>query len=117
VQGVGQTHDMHPLVSESDSVRALRACLARLSHSITEGRPVRVVDSWADGPDMFSVVYVHPLFDGLLGLRRRVEFEAGIDTPEEFGADVAEFDIAEPLGSIAKKLHPDSSGIHWWGDT
>lgn len=32
------------------------------------------------------------------------------------GQLVADFDVAEPLGAVASRLHYDKGGLGWWGD-
>ena len=99
---------------------ALAACLEHLSVScVTEGRTVRVLDSWLEGAEAFCVVYRYPYFDGLLGIRCTFDEDMYGDEPsdpEEYGRDVADFSIGEPLGTVAQHLRPDKEGVHWWGD-
>lgn len=39
-----------------------------------------------------------------------------VSDPESFGQDVADFDIGEPLGTVAKSLRRDDHGVSWWGE-
>ncbi|WP_143546083.1 MULTISPECIES: hypothetical protein [Nocardiaceae] len=32
-----------------------------------------------------------------------------------FGREVADFDIGEPLGTVANNLRQDKNGVDWWG--
>ena len=99
---------------------ALSACLSHLPESrVTEGRTVQVLDAWTEDGVAFCVVYRYPYFDGVLGIRCTVDQDMVGDTPTdpaEFGREVADFSIGEPLGTVAKYLRPDASGVHWWGD-
>lgn len=38
-----------------------------------------------------------------------------VATPEEFGQEVADFNIGEPLGAYVKILDVDADGLGWWG--
>lgn len=100
---------------------ALEACLLHLPVSrVTESRTVQVLDSWTEGERAFCVVYQYPYFkDGVLGIRCTFDTDMYGDEPsdpEQFGRDVADFDIGEPLGTVANSLRSDLNGIHWWGD-
>lgn len=99
---------------------ALAACLQHLPVSrVTEGRTVQVLDAWTEAGVAFCVVYRYPYFDGALGLRRTFEtdmYGEEPNDPDQYGRDVADFDIGEPLGTVAKSLKLDESGVHWWGD-
>lgn len=116
------------------SDRALEACLSHLSTStVTAARSVRVVQSWTDGPDAICVLYRRPELDVTVGLRRRWHdavqpgewrlgnlmawgYDVGPDVdPLAFGRNVADFDLGEPLGMIARALRHDDEGVGWWG--
>lgn len=108
---------------------ALLACLERLeSGGPTEGRPVHVHDaSPLDDTDGIWVVYSYP-GGRPIGVRvlRTSSSEhplyldaagAGdMDDPGEFGHEVADHVIGEPLGTIAGQLVDDSAGVGWWGE-
>jgi hypothetical protein len=86
-----------------------------------------VLDSWVDGPQAFCVVYTCERYRGRLGLRREAgdiangllydghDGGAGLPNPLAFGRNVADYDLAEPLGGAAESLTRDESGISWWG--
>ena len=38
-----------------------------------------------------------------------------VATPEEFGQEVADFNIGEPLGAYGDILDVDADGPGWWG--
>jgi hypothetical protein len=97
--------------------RALRAVLDCLPHSYTEGANVVVLDSWTEGDDIICLMYRFPWFKGVLGLRRRVEVDAEIqESLEEWAGEVANFEVGEPLGTIAHRLWLDHESVHWWGE-
>ena len=78
-----------------------------------------MLDSWTEADVAFCVVYRYPYFKGTLGIRCTFEtdmYGSPPSDPEQFGRDVADFDIGEPLGSVVERLRPDDKGIHWWGD-
>ncbi len=97
----------------------LAACLQRLStSSLSEAWGVGVVDAWTDGPDAFCVVYRYMTVAKTLGIRMtRSGPHPAAETAdaERFGREVADFDIGEPLGTVAKSLRLDGNGIDWWG--
>jgi hypothetical protein len=97
---------------------ALYACVTGLSRSCTEGETVEVLAAWIDD-DGLCVVYQYPYFDGVLGFRTGTELdtdnEMALSAPE-FGQDIADFNIGEPLGSVVDHLRQDAYGVHWWGD-
>lgn len=76
--------------------------------------------------DGFCVVY--EMYGYRLGVRahRRTAggppfwFDRGVHgedpSPEVFGREIADFAIAEPLGTIAGNLVMDHDGVGWWGD-
>jgi hypothetical protein len=108
---------------------ALRSCLEHLAVSwTTEAWAVEVEDAWTEDRWTFCVVYRYPYIDGRLGLRStaldpslagRLETFYGDERPDQpdpvrFGQNVADFDIGEPLGTVADHLHPSADGINWW---
>lgn len=99
---------------------ALAACLERLNSSrVTQAWTVQVLDSWTEAGVAFCVVYRYPYFEGVLGIRRTFDEDVNGDRavdPGQFGRDVADYDIGEPLGTVADRLRLDESGIAWWGD-
>lgn len=99
---------------------ALDACLEHLPVSrVTESQSVQVLDAWVEDSVAFCVVYRYPYFDGVLGIRRTFDTDMYGEVPSDpvaFGCDVADFDIGEPLGSVAEHLRVDGAGVHWWGD-
>lgn len=100
---------------------ALLSCLERLrSGGPTSADEVTVVGAWAFD-DGFRVVYGSP-WGPPVGLRvvatgqRYSGAYADHPTAEEFGMDIADFSIAEPLGRFADRLVFDAGGVGWWGD-
>lgn len=105
---------------------ALLSCLRWLCTStLTEAPEVQVDGAWTDGSDAFCVVYRVPY-----GPPRGVGFRChradgnpigtidsdGDDSePVEFGRQVADFEIGEPLGSRVTRLRRDEHGVGWWG--
>lgn len=121
------------LITELQAVRdpswgalALLACLTRLRDGgPTSADHVAVQDAWAT-EDEFRVVYDSPWGPRVGIVRHRFTTVDRLDasasspagpTPEEFGREVADFNIGEPLGSYAFALHYDDDGLGWWGDT
>lgn len=107
--------------AEAWSHRALHACLEGLaSNTWSEAWCIGVLDAWVEGDSAFCVLYRYREYPHTLGIRRSVHDyhylngAADID-PAQFGKDVATGDIDEPLGTVALKLGPDATGIHWWG--
>lgn len=119
------------------SSRALHACLSHLlTSTVTEGPRAWIVDAWPDpDDDGLCVIYRPPHDEGReVGLRRRrrdaVEpsdwrigdmttwgYDMGADIDaEQFGWNVADFDIGEPLGYVTTMLRYDSADIGWWGN-
>jgi hypothetical protein len=107
----------------------------------TEAADVAVEDAWLDGPTAFCVVYLVPLFDGLVGIRRdacdalpaieghswdRSMMTSGYDMADQavldghppdpigFGWNVADFDIGVPHDPSGYDV--DDQGIHWGGN-
>lgn len=92
----------------------LLACLQRLgSAGPTEWQIVEVFDAWTAG-DALHIVYTSP-WGPVAGLIRGTENPADED-PTECGEMIADFDVAEPLGTIAEHLTYDDDGVGWWGD-
>ena len=42
-------------------------------------------------------------------------FDEPASDPAQVGRDIADFDIGEPLGTVAERLREDAHGVHWWG--
>lgn len=77
------------------------------------------VDS--DGTSVLLAVYHHPFWPERTGLRRRLDrrpmTDAGAATPEDaVAAEIAIYDISEPLGRYYELLVEDDRGVWWWGD-
>ncbi|KRF36216.1 hypothetical protein ASG94_01675 [Nocardioides sp. Soil805] len=88
---------------------------------------VEILEARATGADTVEVVYRHPLYDGVIGLRRDVS-EQDVDlapedpyyalavnesSPREM-ATMLRVELEEPLGRT--RLTPDAAGIQWWGE-
>lgn len=100
---------------------ALYACVTGLSRSCTEGETVEMLAAWIDDAGYLCFVYRYPYFDGVLGLRRDDDlaedvFGDALADPRALGQEIADFDIGEPLGSVAERLRTDALGVHWWGN-
>ncbi|MET3564809.1 hypothetical protein ABIC47_000280 [Leifsonia sp. 563] len=113
--------ELRTLNNRSWGQTALLSCLERLrSGGPTSAEEVTVVDAWAFD-DGFCVIYGSP-WGPTAGLRVTATGEqysgAYTDQPtaEEFGMDIADFSIAEPLGRFADRLVFDAGGVGWWGD-
>lgn len=115
--------------SQSWSNLALLACLETLAAGgPTNGDLIHIRDAWAlDDADGICVVYNHP--DGPpIGVRVLRTSPSGhplylnaaragnMDDPGDFGREVADYVIAEPLGLIADQLVADHAGVGWWGE-
>jgi hypothetical protein len=106
--------------------QALLACLEKLRDGgPTEAAIVDVYDAWPLD-DGFKIVYLSPWGPkvGLTARRGRLEFfmdvyvedaEAEL-TPKQFGDEVADFFVAEPLGNRVDFLDYDADGLGWWGE-
>ena len=94
---------------------ALLSCLRRLRDGgLTEWQSITVVDAWTDA-DALSVVY---RWDGLhetIGYRMGRRAPSAEMTAAEYGIEIADFQIAEPLGTVYGSLRFDANGIGWWG--
>ena len=111
------------------SSRALASCLQRLMDGgPTEWAEVTVHDAWVlPDAEGFCMVYTSP-WGPRVGYRVSRYGEGGLLSgmspaqeakeapPEYFGIEIADFAIAEPLGSIGQQLVYDSRGLGWWGD-
>jgi hypothetical protein len=74
-----------------------------------------------DGVPVLRAVYEHPFCTERTGLRRRLNripfTEHGANTPEgSLAAEIAKFEISEPLGRYYDLLVRDDFGVWWWGD-
>ncbi|MFF9565447.1 hypothetical protein ACF1AJ_19010 [Leifsonia sp. NPDC014704] len=108
--------ELRTLHNRSWGQTALLSCLERLrSGGPTSAEEVTVVDAWAFD-DGFCVIYGSP-WGPTAGLRVTATGEqysgACTDHPsaEEFGMDIADFSIAEPLGRFADRLVLDAGGV------
>jgi len=77
------------------------------------------VDS--DGVPVILAVYDHSGWSKRTGLRRRLDripfAEHGADTPEgSLAAEIAKYEISEPLGRYYDLLVKDDADVWWWGD-
>lgn len=115
----GELLEQYGGLSSTWAELALAACLRRLStSSLSEAWGVGVADAWTDGPDAFCVVYRYMTVAKTLGIRMTKSGPhpaAETEDAERFGREVADFDIGEPLGTVANNLRPDRNGIDWWG--
>lgn len=86
----------------------------------TEAAEVKVHDGWAFD-DGFCLMYDSP-WGPTVGVRVKAsgnqfaEAYTSDPTAQDFGVDIADFTVAEPLGSYAYNLAFDSTGLGWWGD-
>ncbi|MBF6134218.1 hypothetical protein IU501_14575 [Nocardia otitidiscaviarum] len=101
-----------------------------MTSTVTEAWRIAVIDAWVEDEWTFVVVYRSPYFDGPLALRSST-YDAHTNAfssmssprladapdPVQFGRDVADFDIGEPLGAMRENLRVDGDGIHWWGSS
>lgn len=75
-----------------------------------------------DGVPVLLAIYEHPYIeDRRIGLRRRLDrppfAEHGKDTPEaSLAAEIAVYEISEPLGRYYDLLVQDDDAVWWWGD-
>lgn len=116
--------ELEASLAEEWGQRALLACLRKLRDGgPTEAASVVVHDAWATA-DEFRVVYDSPWQGPRVGIIRdrwttidRTDAYATGDqsTPEEFGQEVADFNIGEPLGAYLDILDFDAAGLGWWG--
>lgn len=116
--------ELEAAASDEWGPRALLACLRKLRDGgPTEAESVVVHDAWAT-EDGFRVVYDAPWGGPRVGIVRERSTTIGwLDayttgdeaTPEEFGWEVADFNIGEPLGRWLDHLDVDADGLGWWG--
>ncbi|SDQ49942.1 hypothetical protein SAMN04489742_1356 [Arthrobacter crystallopoietes] len=93
---------------------ALLACLERLRDGgPTQWEDVEVHDAWST-PDAFAITYSWPWGPDVGLVRRRASMQG--EDPVEAAQFIADFDVAEPLGTAAARLHYDRAGLGWWGD-
>jgi len=94
---------------------ALLSCLRRLRDGgLTEWQSITVVDAWTEA-EALSVVY---RWDGLhetVGCRMGRRAPSAEMTAAEYGIEIADFQIAEPLGTVYGSLRFDANGIGWFG--
>jgi hypothetical protein len=102
-------------MTESLASRALSALLDYLPRSYTEGSHLDVLDSWTEGDSVVCVVYQFHGWDAVIGYRQHVELDDELPTLEDWVEEVANFNIGEPLGTIARHMWLDDEGVHWWG--
>ena len=105
---------------------ALLACLEKLRDGgPTEAALVEVYRAWAIQRG-FKIVYLSPWGPtvGLTARAGQLQFFSNIycddpdadPTPEQFGMEVADFFVAEPLGRFSDVLEFDTDGLGWWGE-
>jgi hypothetical protein len=83
---------------------------------------VIVEDAWAT-TDEFRVIYSFTAGPRIGIIRSRettidhlnIYATGDVATPEEFGQEVADFNIGEPLGAYLDILDFDADGVGWWG--
>jgi hypothetical protein len=66
-------------------------------------------------------IYDHAWWDRRTGLRRKLNripmtVPPGMPPEEALALDIAQYDIAEPLGNYWDLLVEDEDGVWWWGD-
>lgn len=107
-------NDLEKTSERSWIQEVLLACLQRLgSGGPTEWQIVEVFDAWIDG-DALYIVYTSP-WGPVAGLIRGSENPAD-DDAAQCGEMIADFDVAEPLGTYAEDLTYDNDDVGWWGD-
>jgi hypothetical protein len=72
-----------------------------------------------NGSPAVIAVYDHPWYDRRVGLRSRLDQRPmstyeGMSAAESRDYDIAEYEIAEPLGTYCESLAEDDSGDWWW---
>ena len=72
-----------------------------------------------NGSPAVIAVYDHPWYDRRVGLRSRLDqcpmsIYEGMSAAESRAHDIAEHEIAEPLGTYCESLAEDDSGVWWW---
>jgi hypothetical protein len=72
-----------------------------------------------DGSPAVIAVYDHPWYDRRVGRRSRLDqpplsIYKGMTAAESLAHDIAEYEIAEPLGTYYESLAEDDSGVWWW---
>ncbi len=73
----------------------------------------------SDGSPAVVVIYDHPWYDRRVGLRSRLDqtpnaIYEGMSAAESRAHDIAEYEVAEPLGTHYDSLVEDDSGVWWW---
>jgi hypothetical protein len=104
---------------------ALLACLKKLRDGgPTEYQIVEVRRALAED-NGFDIVYLSPSGPevGLSARLGQMQYFGGVyhesydrdPTATEFGQEIADFFVAEPLGTYAHPLDIDDTGLGWWG--
>jgi hypothetical protein len=73
-----------------------------------------------DGVPALRAIYDHGWTDKRLGLRRRLDREPMVDDEEtpaqSLAAEIAVYEISEPVGRYYDLLVEEAGGVWWWGD-
>lgn len=79
-----------------------------------------VVEPGPDGVPILCVWYRRADYPMKFGMRQRLlkpdAPHASLTDPADMADWIANFDLAEPLGSRYYDLREDSVGVFWWGD-
>lgn len=103
--------------------RVREAILDQLGRGLLLTNGARAVRSWSaveQGRPVVYVVYRHPWWDFLTGLRAWADepnpiVPAEEQTPELVADWLTELSIGEPLGTVSHDMVPDGDGVWWWG--
>ena len=117
--------ELEAKANASWGAQALLACLQKLRDGgPTEASIVEVCKA-APLVDGFTIDYLSPWGPrvGLVARRGQLRDFAGVYqadadtlTPAEFGDEIADFFVGEPLGTYSDRLKYDEAGLGWWGD-
>ncbi|HVV76788.1 MAG TPA: hypothetical protein VHC43_12190 [Mycobacteriales bacterium] len=96
---------------------ALDACLSHLAQESVVPNTVTLLRAWPEPEYGFCVIYRHAWHPELvLGYRAVApQGDESFEDVEEFGFEVANFQLREPLGTERARLSFDAAGVAWWG--
>lgn len=99
------------MTTTSRAAEALTAVLSGVFPPSEDNGQLRVLNSWTEDDEVICVVYQGWWFEGLLGLRRRIDDDLPLDVVV---LQIVASELGEPVGRMVEGVEPDSDGITWW---